>query len=528
MRRRKNDFFPMRSEYKGDAMKKVMLVEDEEFILQGILCINDWAAMDMEVIHMAHNGQEALRKFKENPVDIVVTDVEMPLMNGLDLIREIKAVSPRTRCLILSGYDEFEYAQTALRLDVDEYILKPINEEQLGEALRHAARRLDEIDRKNAVSMDNKIGWIQFLKENGGLSEEEKREFIQMLPKLDGKKLFPALMKIDLESLDEADGINCILMEIQKHHGSMKPVYLKADVLLLLYYCEPEASLADAEHVFGEIQNTLESERGIMCFLAVASGIGTYSELPAAYGQASGLLRYRLLTGYGRCISAEDIRHRNTGDVSLDQSFLRKKILEKDQEGAFRYVEELFMNILESEANVDALYQIALRIAILIQDIKLEYKMDDSHDLKGLSELFEKIYHAEDIFSMRAVLMLEIAAAITSLHTSEDHYTPVVREILNYMKENYGEDMSLKVLSQKYCMNTSYLGQIFQKEVGCSFNQYLSKLKNEKAKELILQTNMKITDIAREVGYPDTSYFYKKFKQCYGVSPASLRSMKKY
>ena len=207
-------------------MKKVMLVEDEEFILQGILCINDWAAMDMEVIHMAHNGQEALEKFKENPVDIVVTDVEMPLMNGLELIREIREISPRTRCLILSGYDEFEYAQTALRLDVDEYILKPINEEQLGEALRHAAKRLDEIDRKNAVSLDNKIGWIQFLRENGGLSEEEKKEFGQMLPKLENRKVFPALMKIDLESLDEADGINCILMEIQKNHDNMKPVYL--------------------------------------------------------------------------------------------------------------------------------------------------------------------------------------------------------------------------------------------------------------------------------------------------------------
>lgn len=224
----------------------------------------------------------------------------------------------------------------------------------------------------------------------------------------------------------------------------------------------------------------------------------------------------------------EDVRHRDTGDISLDSAFLRKKILEKDQDGAFRYVEELFMNILERETDIDALYQIALRVALLLQDIRLEYKMKDGRDLRGLSEMFEKIYQAEDIVILRTGLMLEIAAVITSLHTSDDQYTPVVREILNYMKENYREDMSLKVLSQKYCMNTSYLGQIFQKEVGCSFNQYLSKLKNEKAKELILGTNMKITDIAKEVGYPDTSYFYKKFKQCYGVSPASLRTMKKY
>ena len=124
--------------------------------------------------------------------------------------------------------------------------------------------------------------------------------------------------------------------------------------------------------------------------------------------------------------------------------------------------------------------------------------------------------------------MLEITAVITLLHTEDSQYTPVIREILSNIQKNYKEDFSLKVLSYKDHRNTSYLGQIFERVVGCSFNQYLSNIKNEKAKELILNTNMKINDIAREVGYPDTSYFYRKFKQCYGVSPASLRNMKKY
>ena len=107
-------------------------------------------------------------------------------------------------------------------------------------------------------------------------------------------------------------------------------------------------------------------------------------------------------------------------------------------------------------------------------------------------------------------------------------YTPVVRQIIAEVQHNYKDDMNLKTLAYKYHMNASYLGQIFQKEVGCSFAQYLSNTKNGIAKDLILNTNMKINDIAKQVGYPDTSYFYRKFKQCYGVSPASLREMKKY
>jgi len=142
--------------------------------------------------------------------------------------------------------------------------------------------------------------------------------------------------------------------------------------------------------------------------------------------------------------------------------------------------------------------------------------------------MIEKIYQAEDLRGLKAVFISEISEIITYLHTEDSQYTPVVRQIMEEVQKNYKEDMNLKTLSYKYHMNASYLGQIFQKETGSSFAQYLNNVKNSIAKDLILNTNMKINDIAREVGYPDTSYFYRKFKQCYGVSPASLRNMKKY
>ena len=508
-------------------MKKVMVVEDEEFILQGILCINDWKSMDMEVVHTAHNGKEALEKFKKEPVDIVLTDVEMPLMNGLELIEEIRRLSGRVRCLILSGYDEFEYARAALKMDVEEYILKPINEEQLDLALRQAARHLDEMDKKNAVNLEAGLGWLQFLKGEG--KEKEQASFCEMLPRIPkGQVLYPAIMKLDLESLDEVDGVSDILIELRKLYSQIRPVYLSADMMLCLLFESSEYSQAEVKAFFEKLQDTLESELGVMSFISLGSGVEEYEQLPGVYSHMTGILRYRLLTGYGRCMCDKDIPGGRAEDVTMDAGVLRKKILEKDQDGALSYLEDLFMNGMETNISLDGLYQIALKTILLLQDIKNEYHLKESQDLKGISELIERIYQAEDIFGIRTMLMLEITAVITLLHTEDAQYTPVIREILSTIQENYKEDFSLKVLSYKYHMNTSYLGQIFQKEVGCSFNQYLSNIKNEKAKELILNTNMKINDIAREVGYPDTSYFYRKFKQCYGVSPASLRNMKKY
>ena len=267
---------------------------------------------------------------------------------------------------------------------------------------------------------------------------------------------------------------------------------------------------------------------GIMNFLTVTFPIENYEMLPRCYGTASRLQKYKMLEGYGSCISEADIQDRKWGDGAIDEGLLRKMILKKDREGAVGYIEDLFINNMESGVKVDVLYQIALKIVMILQDIKGEYKLTQSTNLQGVSEMIEKIYQAEDLRGLKAVFISEISEIITYLHTEDSQYTPVVRQIMEEVQKNYKEDMNLKTLSYKYHMNASYLGQIFQKETGSSFAQYLNNVKNSIAKDLILNTNMKINDIAREVGYPDTSYFYRKFKQCYGVSPASLRNMKKY
>lgn len=508
-------------------MKKVMLVEDEEFILQGIRCIIDWEEISMEVTVMAHNGKEALELFRENTADIVITDVEMPLMNGLELIKEVRKLSPRTRCIILSGYDEFEYARTALKLDVEDYILKPINEEQLKEALKRAAVHLDEIDRKNAGNMEDKIGWHRLLK--GKMGKAESAEMYRMLPQIEeGEMLYTGIMKMDTSTMEDKDGVNDILLEIQKWERRSKTIYLAPDTLFLLLYAEKDEGDQEILEACRSFQDRLESSCGIMSFITVSHPMKDYEELAQGYKMSLKLQKYRMLEGYGSCINEAHIKDRKSGDVVIDEVLLRKMILKKDKEGALNYIEDLFINNLKSEVNVDMLYQTALKIAILLQEIKAEYKLAQSRNLQDLSEMIEKIYQADDIFGLKTIFISEITEIITYLHTEDSQYTPVVKQIMAEVQKNYREDMNLKTLSYKYHMNASYLGQIFQKEAGCSFAQYLSNIKNGIAKDLILNTNMKINDIAREVGYPDTSYFYRKFKQCYGVSPASLRNMKKY
>lgn len=505
-------------------MRKVMLVEDEELILQGIRNIIDWESVGMEVVHMAHNGEEALSLWEKEPVDIVVSDINMSIMDGLKLLELIRERDGRVRFILLTGYDEFEYARKAVSLDVEDYILKPVDERKLEKVLKRSDVKLREADRKKEADLDDKAGWLQFLK--GRLTREEAAGYAACLPKIaEGKQVYLALLKISVESLHDRK-MTDILVELKKEK-KLRVLYLASDSLLLLYYNAPEPEEA-AVRYFSGIQARLEELYGILTFISLGEPVSDYAALPPSCQTAGKLQKYRMIEGYGGCAAPEAIRSRASEDIVIDQTVLRKFILQKKKEEALGYIEDLFINNIKENASIDDIYQLCLKIAMLLQEIKAEYQLKDKKTMRDLPDMVEKIYHAEDMFGLKTVFIGEIAEIISCLHEDTSQYTPVVRQVMSEAQKNYMEDMNLKTLACKYHMNASYLGQIFQKEVGCSFTQYLNNTKNSIAKDMILNTNMRINDIAKAVGYPDTSYFYRKFKQCYGVSPASLREMKKY
>lgn len=500
-----------------------MIVEDEELILQGIRNILDWESLGLQVAHMAHDGAEALEMWEKEPVHIVVTDISMPGMDGLELLRRIREKEEQVRFIILTGYDEFAYAREAIRLEVENYILKPIDEEELERQLRETVKKLDEMDKKKIQYIDEKTQWMHFL--NGRAEEGESRQYAEMLGlSADCGTYYAALMKWNMEGLKEKK-ITDVIVEL-KQEESLSIVHLPPDSLLMVL-ADDSADENQAQEYFSEIQNQVESKFNVMTFICMGPGFQSIAQLPESYRMARKLQKYLILEGYGTCISQKQIQDRTTEAVNMDEDQLRRFILKKETDAAVSYMEDLFINKISRDASAGSLYQTAVKMAVMLQEIKKEYKLE-SGNFQELTDLIETIFRAEDIHGIKTAFLSEITEIIACMHEEDSQYTPVVRQIIAEVHQNYKEDMNLKTLAYKYHMNASYLGQIFQKEVGCSFARYLSNTKNGIAKDLILNTNMKINDIARQVGYPDTSYFYRKFKQCYGVSPASLREMKKY
>lgn len=505
-------------------MRKVMIVEDEEFIMQGIRSIINWEKLGLTITHMAHNGKEALKLWEQEPVDIIITDLSMPEMGGLELLKEIRSRESHVRFIILSGYDEFEYAREAIRLEVEDYMIKPINEEGLEKRLKAVVKKLDGMEKNKIKVIDEKAEWMLYL--SGKTPKEEYKYYEKQLKFPRQSSLnYVAVMKWNVDTLLEKKAAD-VIMALQKKDG-VRVVQLAPDnVLILLLEFKEEAE--EALEYFTALQNSLESEFDVMTFISIGPAFSDYRELPDCYKAAMKLQKYLLIDGYGSCVDQNHVQERKSGDIAIDGVLLRRLILKREKEGALNYVEDLFINNVNEGVSIETLYQMTVQMAMILQEIKKEYNLENSARLHDLPELIETIYQADDIFGIKTAFISEIIEMIDYLHEGESQYTPVVRQIMEEVQKNYKEDMNLKTLAYKYHMNASYLGQIFQKEVGCSFAQYLSNTKNGIAKELILNTNMKINDIAKQVGYPDTSYFYRKFKQCYGVSPASLREMKKY
>ena len=464
-------------------MYKVMLADDENLILQGLENIIEWEELGLEIVNKASNGQEAIDKFKENPVDIVVTDINMPQVTGLELLKELKKINSDVKFIILSGYDDFSYAKKAIELGVENYILKPIDEEELEKTLKNTINKIKQEKEENKSSLGKHNILIKLIK--GKLAQGEIEE---------NKEGFYMNLNSERYSL-------CII-NTRSRYDSEEMLHNIVNVIK-----------ENTQNNF-EIIYTLDEELIL---------INSWDEALSK----KEIKKYVLTLGYNKCITTEDVKDINEKNINFSEVLdkLNKRIIAKDIEGAEKIIEE---TVEDKKLNPRNIYDLSVKILFLLDGIVEEFKVEKQYTGNSLGEEIVALCSEDTREDIKTLLCSEIREVIELMHPTTIKYSPVIQQIISYVNENYYEEVSLKTLAQKYHINTSYLGQVFTKEVGCSFSEYLNKTKNMKAKELILNTNMKINDIAKKVGYLDTSYFYRKFKKYYGVCPSTLRNIKNY
>ena len=505
-------------------MYKVMLVDDEKLILQGLLSIIEWDKLGLEVTQTADNALSAIEIFEKTPVNIIITDINMPRITGLELIKKIRSIDEQVKFIILSGYDEFSYAKTAIEYGIENYILKPINEDELEQALIKIVDIMDRDKEKQSSLLNKNRKLIQFI--NGKIDKSELSKIQQVIKiGLNEKRYTASSITISQRDNKESGDINDIIE--RNTYGKCEIIRNYDGQVIIINPWNENNTKEDVMNYFYCIRDKLREELDTDIFIGVGDLVDSIDKLKESYNAANKLKKYILTEGFNVCLCTEDISKikDNKRSFKKEIELINKLIIEKNNGKLQDYIIELFDDCKLTPKNI---YDLSIKIIFLTNRISEEFKIDTKYSKDSLSNTIVELCNESTRDSVKAFLIRELEELGRLMNINTIKYTPVIQQIINSVNEKYYEEISLKTLAYQYNINSSYLGQVFTKELGVSFSEYLNSTKNMKAKELILNTNMKINDIAKAVGYSDTSYFYRKFKKYYGVCPSTLREIKNY
>ncbi|MFD1179046.1 response regulator [Paenibacillus puldeungensis] len=550
-------------------MYKLILADDEEDVREGLLCLIDWGSLGYRIMETAENGREAAELVEKHVPDVVVTDIQMPFMNGLQLAEWIREKYPATKIIILTGYEEFEYAQKAIRLGIDEYVLKPFSAGELADILRKVKNQIDEeMAAKENIQLltehyRKNLPILQSLFLSSLVSRRlpeaeicEKCEHYNL--DLSGSGYIVSVIRIDTaparravsqQASEEDDSSSRSLSlkdtndkqlqlfavlniadEIVQRNPFDKAFIHHDEVVLLSINRNGEENIADRTlHLVEEIRFSVERFLKLTVTVGAGSAIWHLSEAVTSYEDAQKALDYRVILGGNKVIWIEDVETRQYVPLSIDdvreKELIRCLKVGSDQE-LENLLEELFSSLARSSASYQDFQVYLLEILTTVIKVAKDIQVDLDKlfgDGTGFLGQFAKFSHADEAKSWFLEVCLKLKNFIASDRQSS--YNKLVDEAKEYIMANYGDnEISITKICQHLHISSGYFSNIFKKETKMTFVNYLMGVRMDAAQELLTTTDLKAFEIAERVGFADPNYFSFCFRKKFGVSPKEYRS----
>lgn len=499
-------------------MIKVLLADDERIIREGIGKLVKWEDFGTELTFLAKDGLEAYEYIKENQVDILITDIRMPKLSGLDLIEKVREANNKIKIIVVSGFDDFEYARKSLEYGVMEYIVKPYDVDLLNKSISKAVKSIK--DNKESVEYLKKIE----SKLDKFAIHARKGIFKNLLLTSNEYALqreiedYKSLIKIEINS-----GV-LVCFEIENSKKFIEKFALEniiADVLedniyesvqlLDKIYCFISSDEIAREKI-KNIQRIYKDLYGLEVTIGISS-LGDLCKMNYLYNEVNNLLNYRFYLNSGSIITQEFSK---ISDNFIDEVHTREDIINKIKVGNREEVEKNLNYYFEkiSGNNIDKIRNLSLRFYLEI--INESYK--ELEYLEVVSNFF-----ISDLDGIKEVIY-DTSLEITNYNynTNINYYSNTINEVIDYINENFGHpSLSLNYIAKNHVfLNTDYLGQLFQRETGEKFKNYLINLRVEKAKEIISNNkNLRVIDVCEEIGFGhNPQYFSQVFKKNTGVT----------
>lgn len=534
------------------SLYKIMLVDDEEEVRKSIIKKIDWKSAGFDVIGDAENGEDALEKVEQVEPDVILTDIKMPYMDGLTMAEKLRQKFPSVKIVIFSGFDEFEYAKKAIKLNVIEYILKPVNVEELTAILKKIKKNLDEeIEQKRNVNLLRE----SYIKSLPMLREHFLNDLVH--GGLDNKEISGKLKEYDID-IDHAEKWIVAAIHLEPDEKVNKAVSLHRERELIpisvskliedklegqyrytMFHSSLESILIAAIDeqnsqtglvaLLGDICKETKKILEVLVTIGVGESCNLLSGISTSFRTALNALGYRAAVGSGSVIYIHDVEPVKHGKLLLD-SQIESELIAAVKFGPREKIEsvvDVIVNKME-EAKVHHLQHQAYILAVInvLTQLSQQYDLNIT-DMFGVEiDYFEILIQVEKTKNIRRYL-LEVALKMHwALEEERSNTTKnVIRQAKQYIDENYRDpDLSVEKICRYLHMSPAYFSTMFKKETGKAYIAYLTEVRLNHAVKLLMTTEDKTYVIAEKVGYPEQNYFSYVFKKKFGISPTKYRS----
>jgi two-component system response regulator YesN len=521
-------------------LHSAILVDDESFTRKGLMKLIDWEACGFRIVGEADNGEDALELIKRVQPDLVITDIRMPVIDGLELIRCVTAENiANPYFIIISGYNDFNYAQQAMRYGVHDFVVKPIDEIEFSGILRHLNDKL-RLEQEEQVRSDRLMGG-EMIKSLilGEASETSIAEWEQRLRLRKADRLYYLFAELNdnhnwlsrEEKISNASfkelvqqelmGLTAATLSICLHEHRNRIGILLPSSLLATYNGELERFLL-------AIREALDVHLGKRVFLYAGSPVHGLSDIRESYKAAKEALLYKYVNEDKRIVIYDQLQAGKLNYIGIDPTEFNRFVEQMEElqlESVKAIVDKWFYDFREKRYAPEAV------------------KMNIQQCMMGILKTIRSMEGDEQaLLTLKPLLgwhdmnlsLGELKRLFTAfIEESQQHIAELRREqqkggiqkIKSYIEVNYSQNMSLKSIAAHFYVNPVYLGQLFKKTYGVYFNEFLLQLRVNEAKKLLRQSStMRIYEIAEKVGFSNSDYFVTQFEKIEHMTPTEYRN----
>jgi two-component system, response regulator YesN len=520
-------------------MMKVLITDDEIQIRKGLRLKVDWEEEGFQIVEEASNGSEALEIIKKTEIDVVITDMRMPIMDGVELAMRCHAEFPHIKVIVLSGYSDFEYVKNSMKQGVKDYLLKPVAPDELVETLRKIRKEVEEEKRKKVeIAQMNRLVHSHL--------QEVQEQYILHLAKEERLQLSivrERLQQLQLEELaDENKKVQFLTVEIREVHGQTRLEELRIPFQLL---CKEIAQEQVGTYVFtdpgytnmvqflqlnpastSELVERIQQSVKTLLKLETVIGIGTV---------VNGLTEFR--TGYISSLLAWSQSQLGSKSQIMDQNAASKEVfnfspdfekritnsIENVDFAAFKNNLQIVLEGSESSSVLSFSFA-ANQVLFLLGSLAKKYDVETKDIQNTLWNCQQNIWNLNSQHKVKEYLLQLAALIIEKVRLARFSNRKLIDSIRHYLDQHYASEISLTTLSTLFHINSTHLSETFKNHVGQNFSDYLVNLRMEKAKQLLKDNQLKIIDVANLVGFSNSGYFSTVFKKHFGQTPVEFRN----